>query len=406
MSAAARTKANLNQIFQKRSIARFDNHGEVGLHVAIYQDRNWWWTCGAESPTRRPGAKWMADTLFPVFSVIKAVTATALHIQAERGLIEYEQPIAHYWPEFAAHGKDRTTITDALSHRSGIPQMPEGVTPELMADYGWMVDQLAQMKPWFEPGTTNAYQCYSFGWIIAEMVRRTDPKQRPFGAFVQEEICAPLGIRDLWIGIPDAARAPSGAADRPPGHADAAGRTFLQVHPAASRLSRRGLRAARRAAGVHPGRGRNHERPRSGAPVRDARQWRRVGRRPPAVRRARALLQQSTARIPTINPTRTRFPGPGRHGGILAGRPHGAGRGRSQPAHLVPSGSRRLDRMGEHRPAPGGSNLPQPDVQSRPTIRSRRSRKQSGRVSANSGLLFARSLTASPGGERPARVRE
>ncbi len=158
--------------------------------------------CGAESPTLTTGRKVDGDTLFPVFSVVKAVTATALHIQAERGLIEYDKPIAHYWPEFAKNGKGKATVTDALSHRLGLHQMPEGVTPARMADYYWMVYQLAAMAPDFEPGTRNAYMCYTFGWVIAELVCRTDPKLRPFGRFVQEEICAPLGIKDLWIGIP------------------------------------------------------------------------------------------------------------------------------------------------------------------------------------------------------------
>jgi len=67
-----------------------------------------------------------------VFSVTKAVTATALHIQAERGLIDYDKPIAHYWPEFAAQGKDKATVRDALTHRAGIPLMPEGIASHLL----------------------------------------------------------------------------------------------------------------------------------------------------------------------------------------------------------------------------------------------------------------------------------
>ncbi len=82
--------------------------------------------------------------------------------------------------------------------------MPDGVSPEQMCDFDWMVDRLAKMKPVFVPGTTSAYHSYTFGWIIAECVRRTDPKRRLFGRFVQEEICAPLGIDNLWIGIPPA----------------------------------------------------------------------------------------------------------------------------------------------------------------------------------------------------------
>ena len=75
-----------------------------------------------------------ADTVFQVFSVIKAMAAVALHVQAERGLVDYYAPIARYWPEFGAHGKDRGTVYDALTHRIGVPQMPAGVTVELMCD--------------------------------------------------------------------------------------------------------------------------------------------------------------------------------------------------------------------------------------------------------------------------------
>src|SRR5579885_1523312 len=204
MTAVAATKTNLNEIFAQAIDSSIRDYGEAGLHVAIYHDGELVVDVWGGIADTASGRKVERDTLFPVFSVTKAVTATALHIQAERGLVEYDQPIARYWPEFAAQGKDKTTVRDALSHRTGIPQMPEGATPELMADYEWMVDRLARMKPWFEPGTTNAYHCYTFGWIIAEIVRRTDAKKRPFGTFVQEEICAPLGIEDIYIGIPGA----------------------------------------------------------------------------------------------------------------------------------------------------------------------------------------------------------
>ena len=142
------------------------------------------------------------DTLFPVFSNIKAMTAVALHIQAERGLVDYYEPVAHYWPEFGKHGKDKGTVFDTLTHRIGVPLMPVGVTPELMCDWDWMVEQIADMHPLFEPGTRSGYMAYTFGWVVGEVVRRTDPKNRPFGKFIQEEICQPLGIDSLWAGIP------------------------------------------------------------------------------------------------------------------------------------------------------------------------------------------------------------
>jgi CubicO group peptidase (beta-lactamase class C family) len=80
--------------------------------------------------------------------------------------------------------------------------MPESVTPERLADYGWMVDAIARLSPMFEPGTRNGYQSLTFGWMVSEVVRRTDPKGRSFRTFVQEEIIQPLRIDDLWMGVP------------------------------------------------------------------------------------------------------------------------------------------------------------------------------------------------------------
>jgi len=176
---------------------------EIGVQVAAYYQGRLaidTWGGLADETT---GRKVDGETLFNVYSVAKAVTATALHMQVDRGLIEYDAPIARYWPEYAAHGKQKTTVRHALTHRAGIPQMPEGVTPEQMCDWNWMVREIAALKPLAEPGTKTLYQAMSFGWLIGELVRRTDPKQRSIGRFIREEIAEPLGIADLWIGIPD-----------------------------------------------------------------------------------------------------------------------------------------------------------------------------------------------------------
>jgi len=176
--------------------------GEIGLQFAVYKDNTLVVDALGGIADKTTGRKVDKNTLFNVFSVTKAVTATALHIQAERGLVSYDAPIAKYWPEFGAHGKDKTTVRDGLMHRTGIPSMPEGVTPEQMADYEWMVKAVANLKPIFEPGTTNAYHSYTWGWIVAEVVRRTDPKKREFRQFVIDEISKPLGITNLWLGLP------------------------------------------------------------------------------------------------------------------------------------------------------------------------------------------------------------
>ena len=192
-----------NIIVQQAVDTAIGERGEIGLQVAAYMDGKPVVDVWSGLADETSGKKVDADTLFPVFSVTKAVTSVALHIQAERGLVDYGMPVAHYWPEFGAHGKSKGTVYDALTHRIGVPIMPLAVTPELMCDWDWMVQRIADMRPLYEPGTKAAYMSYTFGWVIGEVVRRTDRKGRPVGTFIQEEICQPLGIDSLWVGIPD-----------------------------------------------------------------------------------------------------------------------------------------------------------------------------------------------------------
>jgi hypothetical protein len=73
--------------------------------------------------------------------------------------------------------------------------MPTGVTPELMSDYSWMIDQFAQLKPLFTRGAANGYMCFTFGWVIAECVRRTDPKNRLLPGGIRTELPNELPVR-------------------------------------------------------------------------------------------------------------------------------------------------------------------------------------------------------------------
>lgn len=178
---------------------------ETGLQVVAYHRGRKVIDIAAGLADPATGRTVTPDTLFNVYSVTKAVAATALHIQAERGLVDYEAPIAGYWPEFAANGKAAATVRHALTHRAGVPQMPEGVTPAMMCDWAAMAAAIAELPALAPPGEKTLYQSMTFGWIVGEIVRRTDPKGRGFRQFVLDEICSPLGLTDLWIGIPDEA---------------------------------------------------------------------------------------------------------------------------------------------------------------------------------------------------------
>lgn len=177
--------------------------GEVGISVAAYHRGQRIVDAVVGVANADTGLAADKKTLWAVFSVTKGVTALAAHIQAERGLLRLDAAVAEYWPEFAMNGKETITIEQVLAHQAGIPQMPEGVTPELMADWDWMVKKIADFTPIFEPGQFNAYHILVWGWLVGEVVRRTDPKRRPFETFVQQEICDPLGIKDFFLGVPD-----------------------------------------------------------------------------------------------------------------------------------------------------------------------------------------------------------
>jgi CubicO group peptidase (beta-lactamase class C family) len=176
--------------------------GELGLAVAVYLDGQLIADARGGIADETTGAPVLPDTVFNTFSVTKALTATAVHVLAERGHIEYDQPVARYWPEFAANGKSDALVAHALSHRIGLPAMPDGVTIERMCDYEDMVASIAAMAPLFPVGTKSPYHGYTFGWIVGELVRRTDPQGRRVDRFITEEICTPLGIENLWLGIP------------------------------------------------------------------------------------------------------------------------------------------------------------------------------------------------------------
>ncbi len=197
------------------------DRGEVGLQVAAYHHGELILDESVGTITRG-GEPVTAESLFAVFSVTKAVVATALHVQAERGLIEYARPVGDYWPEFARRGKESTTVADVLAHRAGIRQMPRDVTPERMLDWAWMIEQIEEFEPVFAPGTTNAYHELVWGWLVGELVRRTDVAHRPIETFLAEEICAPLGIEDLYLGAPDEVlpRVAPVIADAPPALSD------------------------------------------------------------------------------------------------------------------------------------------------------------------------------------------
>ena len=178
---------------------------EIGMQVVAYHNGKLAVDVWGGLADPKTGRKVDGDTLFSVYSVTKAVVATAIHMMVDRGHLDYDTPIVKWWPEYGAYGKENTTVRHVLTHRACVPQMPAGITVERMCDWDWMTNAIAQLKPLAEPGTKTLYLSMTFGWILGEVLRRADPHQRTTGRFVREEIAQPLKAPDLWIGLPDEA---------------------------------------------------------------------------------------------------------------------------------------------------------------------------------------------------------
>ncbi|MEU0414166.1 serine hydrolase domain-containing protein [Streptomyces griseorubiginosus] len=161
------------------------------------------WGGWADAARTRP---WERDTLVNVWSTTKGPTALCAHVLADRGLLDLDAPVAVYWPEFAAAGKEKVLVRHLLSHRAGLSGLREPHSLAELCDWELTTERLAATEPWWEPGTVSGYHAFTYGFLVGEVVRRVSGL-RP-GAFLEREVTGPLGI-DFTIGLPekDAGRA-------------------------------------------------------------------------------------------------------------------------------------------------------------------------------------------------------
>jgi CubicO group peptidase (beta-lactamase class C family) len=164
---------------------------------------------------------WTPETLAISFSTTKGVASTLIHRLADRGQLDYDEPVATYWPEFAAGGKDRVTVRHLLTHRAGLSSV-RAVAPraEDLLDHIGLEDKLAARSV-NAPTTRSAYHAITYGWLLAGLARRITG--RGLADLARTEVTEPLGITGLHIGVPDEAREfvaePVGAALRQVGSA-------------------------------------------------------------------------------------------------------------------------------------------------------------------------------------------
>ena len=143
---------------------------------------------------------WHSDTILNLFSCTKPFTAvTALQLVAE-GKLELDVPVARYWPEFAAAGKERITLRHLLSHQAGLPAIRESLPAEALYDWQTMTSALAAEAPWWALGDGHGYAPITYGWLVGELLRRVEG--RGPGDSIVARTAKPLGL-DFHVGLAD-----------------------------------------------------------------------------------------------------------------------------------------------------------------------------------------------------------
>jgi CubicO group peptidase (beta-lactamase class C family) len=145
-------------------------------------------------------APWAEDTLVNVWSMTKTMTFLCALMLADRGELDFYAPVARYWPEFAAAGKEAVEVRHLMAHTAGLPGWDAPMQPEDLADWDKCTSLLAAQAPWWEPGTASGYHLVSQGYLIGEVVRRITGVS--IGTWFASEVAGPLGA-DFFIGLPE-----------------------------------------------------------------------------------------------------------------------------------------------------------------------------------------------------------
>jgi CubicO group peptidase (beta-lactamase class C family) len=177
----------------------FAERDEVGASVSVVLDGEVvvdLWGGHADEARSRP---WERDTIVNVYSTTKTMSFLCVLVLADRGELDLHAPVARYWPEFAANGKEAVEVRHLMSHSAGLPGWDEPLAPTDVADRRRMAALLAAQAPRWEPGTASGYHALTQGFLLGEVVERVTG--RSLGTFFADEIAGPLGA-DFHIGLP------------------------------------------------------------------------------------------------------------------------------------------------------------------------------------------------------------
>nr|WP_298560132.1 serine hydrolase domain-containing protein [uncultured Streptomyces sp.] len=181
-------------------VRNFETLGDRGAAVAVYRDGQkvvdlWGGTRDVDGT-----APWERGTAQVVRSATKGVAAAVLLLLHQRGQLDLDAPVGHYWPEFKARGKERVLVRHVLNHRAGLPVLDRPLTPQEALDPLRGPAAVAAQAPAWEPGTEHGYHALTYGWLLDELVRRVTGQGT--GQWLASQVTGPLGL-ELWLGLPE-----------------------------------------------------------------------------------------------------------------------------------------------------------------------------------------------------------
>jgi CubicO group peptidase (beta-lactamase class C family) len=183
-------------------IDNFVKRGELGAACSIQLDGETVVDLWGGVRDRRSDEPWRADTMTIVHSTTKGFAAMVMAMLHSRGLLDYDERVATYWPEFSQSGKQHITVRQLLAHQAGLYAFDEKVDRHVVGDLDRLAEVMARQRPLFPPGSRQAYHAITLGFYMGELVRRIDPARRTLGRFFDEEIAKPLEA-DVYIRTPD-----------------------------------------------------------------------------------------------------------------------------------------------------------------------------------------------------------
>lgn len=180
---------------------QLDDGRDIGASVAVVRDGATVLDIWGGFQDAERTVPWKGDTIVNVFSTTKTMTALCALILADRGELDFHAPVARYWPEFAAAGKQDVEVRHLLAHTAGLPTWDEPMTVADLYDWPKATALLAAQAPRWEPGTQAGYHAVTQGHLVGEVVRRVTGVS--LGTFFAREVARPLGA-DFYIGLPAA----------------------------------------------------------------------------------------------------------------------------------------------------------------------------------------------------------